>query len=463
MNSKYENTDMKMQPKKQRNLTGFFNLLSIAGLAGCALLAILAYKNGILNSVDSVQVIIPILPGGVSCLGGVIFFGPWLGFLYNYIGICIGSIAVFGISKTIGRPVLYKMFSEKMIEKYDGWTQKDGKFLKLFALAIFIYRGGFPIVEKSGVGKAIEHQEKMLNAVEAPRAARWKEATVVHMNTVFPDSVIAAFIAKMQKKKVIYYGHSTMEDFKNSFIGSNLAAPIFKKWICFCYNLGDVVVTPTEYSRKLLEGYGLKRKIYSITNGVDTEFFKPDPEGRIRFRAKYQLTEEQKVVISVGHLIERKGILDFLELARMMPKVQFIWFGGGNESLVTAEIKEAISKKPDNVLFAGFVKSDELRDAYCGADVFSFMSYEETEGIVVLEALACEIPTIVRNIPVYEGWLEDEKQVYKAETIKEFQEKITAIFSRDVRLMKKEERKIACNKSLGKVGERLLRLYSEME
>ena len=159
----------------------------------------------------------------------------------------------------------------------------------------------------------------------------------------------------------------------------------------------------------------------------------------------------------------RKGILDFLELARMMPKVQFIWFGGGNESLVTAEIKEAISKKPDNVLFAGFVKSDELRDAYCGADVFSFMSYEETEGIVVLEALACEIPTIVRNIPVYEGWLEDEKQVYKAETIKEFQEKITAIFSRDVRLMKKEERKIACNKSLGKVGERLLRLYSEME
>ena len=70
----------------------------------------------------------------------------------------------------------------------------------------YIYRGGFPIVEKSGVGKAIEHQEKMLNAVEAPRAARWKEATVVHMNTVFPDSVIAAFIAKMQKKKVIYYG-----------------------------------------------------------------------------------------------------------------------------------------------------------------------------------------------------------------------------------------------------------------
>ena len=327
----------------------------------------------------------------------------------------------------------------------------------------YVYRGGFSIVEKSGVGKAIEHQEKMLNAMHASRADRWKDAAVVHMNTVLPDSVIAACIAKLQKKKVIYYGHSTMEDFKNSFIGSNLAAPLFKKWICFCYNLGDVIVTPTEYSQKLLEGYRLKRKIYSITNGVDTEFFKPDLEAGKRFREKYHLVANQKVVISVGHLIQRKGILEFLELAKKMPDVQFIWFGGGNESLVTAEVKEAILKKPENVLFAGFVRSDELRDAYCGADAFVFMSYEETEGIVVLEALACEIPTIVRDIPVYDDWLENGKQVYKADAIKEFKQKLREIFQKDVSRMKAEERKTACDKSLKKVEERLQSLYFEME
>ena len=73
----------------------------------------------------------------ISCLGGVIFFGPWLGFLYNYIGICIGSLAAFGISRMMGRPVLHKMFSEKLIQKYDSWTEKDSRFLKLFTLAIF--------------------------------------------------------------------------------------------------------------------------------------------------------------------------------------------------------------------------------------------------------------------------------------------------------------------------------------
>ena len=90
--------------------------------------------------IQIVQVVIPILPGGISCLGGVLFFGPWLGFVYNYIGICIGSLAAFGISRIMGRPVLYKMFSEKLIQKYDSWTEKDSRFLKLFALAIF-----FPI------------------------------------------------------------------------------------------------------------------------------------------------------------------------------------------------------------------------------------------------------------------------------------------------------------------------------
>ena len=327
----------------------------------------------------------------------------------------------------------------------------------------YVYRGGLSLVGKSGVGKAIEHQEKMLESVQVSCADSWKDANIVHMNTVLPDSVIAACVARLQKKKVIYYGHSTMEDFKNSFIGSNLAAPLFKKWICFCYNLGDVIVTPTEYSQKLLESYGLKRKIYSMTNGVDTDFFKPDAEAGKRFRRKYQLTENQKTVISVGHLIQRKGIFEFLELARKMPEVQFIWFGGGNESLVTAEVKEAISQKTENVRFAGFVEADELRDAYCGADAFAFMSHEETEGIVVLEALACEIPTIVRDIPVYEGWLENEKEVYKAKDTDEFCEKLGKVFENDVSTVKKAERKVACDKSLQKVGERLQELYSEIE
>ena len=94
-------------------------------------------------------------------------------------------------------------------------------------------------------------------------------------------------------------------------------------------------------------------------------------------------------------------------MAKRMPDIIFLWFGGGNNALIPAEIKKAVAEKPENVIFAGFQSSGILRDAYCGADAFAFFSYEETEGIVVLEALSCEIPVIVRDIPVYEGWLTD--------------------------------------------------------
>lgn len=101
-------------------------------------------------------------------------------------------------------------------------------------------------------------------------------------------------------------------------------------------------------------------------------------------------------------------------MAKRMPDIIFLWFGGGNNALIPAEIKKAVAEKPENVIFAGFQPSGILRDAYCGADAFAFFSYEETEGIVVLEALSCEIPVIVRDIPVYEGWLTDGEQVRKA-------------------------------------------------
>ena len=85
----------------------------------------------------------------------------------------------------------------------------------------YIYEGGLGIVAKSGVGSAIKHQKNMLKQADIEEAKSWKEADIVHINTVFPDSVLAACLAKMQGKKVVYYGHSTMEDFRNSFIGSN--------------------------------------------------------------------------------------------------------------------------------------------------------------------------------------------------------------------------------------------------
>ena len=240
-------------------------------------------------------------------------------------------------------------------------------------MRIYIYTGGEKLVSKSGVGQAIRHQQEMLRRAGVDTTEHWTADTAaVHVNTVLPDSLLAVLAARIRGRKVVYYGHSTMEDFRSSFKGSDLLAPLFCKWIKFCYGLGDVVLTPTEYSRKLLESYGLKKPVYSISNGVDTSFFAPSPERREAFRHRWGLRDGERAVISVGHTIARKGLPEFLELARRMPEVRFLWYGWTDPRLLPQSILDAMDQAPENVVFPGFVDRETLREAYCGAASLPF-------------------------------------------------------------------------------------------
>ena len=329
-------------------------------------------------------------------------------------------------------------------------------------MKIYIYSGGEKLVGRSGVGQAIRHQRECLRRADIDTASRWTPDTAaIHVNTVLPDSVLAALGARLRGRKVVWYGHSTMEDFRSSFKGSDALAPLFRRWITFCYGLGDVVLTPTEYSRKLIESYGLKKPVYSISNGVDTGFFRPGPAARAALRARYGLAEGEKVVVSVGHMIARKGIVEFLELARRVPEARFIWFGWTDPKLIPREIAQAVRDAPANVIFPGYVGREELREAYQGADVFAFLSREETEGIVVLEALACGVPTVLRDIPVYDGWLEDGENVYKTSDNDGFQRIVEGLLDGSLPDLTEAGRAVAESRSLEQVGKRLKEIYLE--
>lgn len=86
--------------------------------------------------IQIIQVVVPVIPGGVSLLGGVVFFGPIWGFIYNYVGICIGSIILFFLSRHYGKPFILHLVSEQTYEKYMKWTKNQKKFNWFFALCI---------------------------------------------------------------------------------------------------------------------------------------------------------------------------------------------------------------------------------------------------------------------------------------------------------------------------------------
>ena len=160
--------------------------------------------------------------------------------------------------------------------------------------------------------------------------------------------------------------------------------------------------------------------------------------------------------------MERKGILDFIALARSMPQVQFFWFGYTPPSLVPRRVRKAMAQAPANLHFPGFVSQEGLREAYCGADAFVFCSHEETEGIVVLEALACGVPVLLRDIPVYRGWLEDGVNVYKAAGTAELRLRLAALLAGRLPDVTAAGRAVAEARALPVIGRELLRRYAAL-
>lgn len=87
--------------------------------------------------IQAFQVVVPVIPGGMTCVLGVLCFGPFWGFIYNYVGIVLGSLLIFYLVRQYGRPFVQQMLKPETYEKYIGWLDKGKKFDIFFALAIF--------------------------------------------------------------------------------------------------------------------------------------------------------------------------------------------------------------------------------------------------------------------------------------------------------------------------------------
>lgn len=116
------------------NLGVFKDLNALRGLVGDSIIL----GPIIFVFIQILQVVIPIIPGGINAAAGVLIFGPYAGFIYNYIGICIGSIIIFLLGRRYGKPFILSMISDKTYNKYIGWLDNQNRFEKLFALAIFL-------------------------------------------------------------------------------------------------------------------------------------------------------------------------------------------------------------------------------------------------------------------------------------------------------------------------------------
>ena len=114
-----EKLEEKLHAERTRKM---MNIITIVGLVVAVAVCVIGWRAGLFTDqevldgflakagawapiifvmIQIIQVVIPIIPGGVSLVAGVLVFGPWMGFVYNYVGIVIGSILVFYLGQSL--------------------------------------------------------------------------------------------------------------------------------------------------------------------------------------------------------------------------------------------------------------------------------------------------------------------------------------------------------------------------
>lgn len=330
-------------------------------------------------------------------------------------------------------------------------------------MRILLYKEMQNMLKVSGIGRAFRQQFKALemNGVEVT-SDRNKPYDIVHFNTVFAESFSYLKHAKRKNIPVVVHAHSTKEDFLNSFNFSKYIKGWFYQKLKNMYSNADVIITPSNYSKRLLESYGyITCPIEVVSNGIDLEEYQKSVKKEQQFRNHFNLRKDDKVVIGVGLLFERKGLQDFIEVARKMPNITFIWFGTLNKAMQTKTIKQAIENKPDNVIMPGYIAGDIIKGAFTSADCLLFPSYEETEGIVVLEAMASKLPVIVRDIGVYDCFTH-ENEVLKGRNNQEFMNLINQCLTKDMSYLTDNAYQSVSQKDLKYIGKRLKEIYQAL-
>ena len=330
-------------------------------------------------------------------------------------------------------------------------------------MKVLLYSEGKNSLKTSGIGKARTLQMKALDKASISYTTNINDTfDIVHINTLFKKSY--KLMLKMQKRgfKVISHGHSTVEDFEYSFAFWRLIKPWFKKTITRMYSHADYIITPSSHSKRNIEKLPISCPIQALSNGIDLDDYKNVTPNDIElFKTKYNLKDE-KTILGVGLFFERKGIHDFIEVARNLPDYKFIWFGHLNPLLTTRMIRKTIRKRPNNVIMAGYSGGNIIKAAFKYATAVLFPSYEENEGIVVLEALASKTPLIVRDIDVYSDWLEHRKNCYKGSSNDEFVALIKEISTNRDEIIISNGYKVIEERSIDKIGIELGNIYNKV-
>lgn len=256
---------------------------------------------------------------------------------------------------------------------------------------------------------------------------------IIHINTPFVAHYLGLKLAKLLNIPCVETYHTFFEDYLHHYLpwipqsaARGIARFISKKQC----NAVDAVVVPSQPMLDVLRTYGIKTRANVIPTGLQEGSF-ADADGKM-FKQKYNIEHNRPMLLYVGRVAFEKNISFLFEMTKVLaerhPNVLLVVAGEGPAEKTLHQLAITL-KIEDNVKFIGYLdRHTELNACYRSADVFVFSSKSETQGLVLLEAMAQGTPVVaIAELGTASILIEGEGAVISSDNKIEFSEKVASL------------------------------------
>jgi glycosyltransferase involved in cell wall biosynthesis len=228
---------------------------------------------------------------------------------------------------------------------------------------------------------------------------RERQFDIVHIQTPFVAHYAGIKLARNLNIPTIETYHTFFEEYLYHYVPllpkflTRMITRNFSRSQC---NAVDAVIVPSTAMSNVLQQYGCRSPIHIAPTGIQMEKFESGIGSR--FRAKHGIPEERALLLHVGRVAHEKNIGFLLgmvaQLRKTHPEVLLLICGEGPAK---NDLEQQVKRLglESNVIFVGYLdRETELLDCYRAADIFVFASRTETQGLVLLEAMALGVPVV---------------------------------------------------------------------
>jgi glycosyltransferase involved in cell wall biosynthesis len=229
------------------------------------------------------------------------------------------------------------------------------------------------------------------------------DCELVHIQTPFVAHYAGLAAARHHGIPVLTTYHTLFEEYLQFYVPLLPAA--WSRWVARRFsrdqcNAVDTVVVPSSAMAERLRGYGVAAPLRVLPTGIPlARFARGDGAA---FRASRGIDPERPLALFVGRVAHEKNIGFLLEALvqahRLCPRALLLITGEG-PAMSDLQRRAAQLGVSESVRFLGYLdRTTELPDCYAAADVFVFASRTETQGLVLLEAMAAGLPVIALSV-----------------------------------------------------------------